>query len=568
MYSRCDRPSLKPDPLQKMKNATASPGLFSLRVFCLFLSLLGCIPLSAAEPADSQIKGAMMDIEKYEAQFAGQTSSNASTVNRTLKLLGLTRERLDSSPNKSDPSWLEADARLTVLTQHLQSLANPSSANPAPGPAPTITAPQPAQPVAGAQMISQQRVRIQKLIRDIASATETMDQNGVGPFQDAAYVDQQNAILARFKESLALYSEFPNDSDVVEAAGAVSKFENMIAFGRGQAEKQLAGLGDVQAKLKALDQQLQRVPDAPQWPYEGDAVKQWLVTIAKAREAAAANLQQLAVIRERAHLPNQPGTVGEGAPYDMQDVSRLENGFRGNVARIDQSLEGFSANLDLQVSHVPDTLGFVEGLDPASGHDQSNSLLGAGAPDEMRRRLAETRQFMAVAVGYDQLLGREQLAAHTEMLARVDAAIAAFESKRARALELVRMPKAASTDKSLVSIARETLQNPDYEVGPIKRLVINTEKVHREKETSDTEFDKVDVSLSGNVTLSGTKTTWFYSWDEFQVATAEPVGNTHFIFHNTLKYFTSGATTTPLNRWILAARIQGSEIPEANINRD
>lgn len=175
---------------------------------------------------------------------------------------------------------------------------------------------------------------------------------------------------------------------------------------------------------------------------------------------------------------------------------------------------------------------------------------------------------MTVAVGYDHLLGREQLVAHSEMLKRVDGAIAGFETKRARALDLVRMPRSASTDKSLLSIARETLKNPDYETGPIKRMVVNSDKVHREQETSDIEFDKADVSLGGTVTLSGTETTYHYSWDQFQVATAEEVEGTYFIFYNTLKYYTSGSTTTPLNRWILSGRIQGSEIPEANIDRD
>jgi hypothetical protein len=342
----------------------------------------------------------------------------------------------------------------------------------------------------------------------------------------------------------------------------------MIAFGQDHATKELAGLGDVQARLRAFDGQLQRVPEPPEWPYEGNAVKEWVVAIAKAREAAAVNLQQLAVIRENAHLPDQRGTVGEGAAYDLQDLNRIDAGFRGNITRVDQSLEQFSANIDLQVSQVPDTLDYVAGLDPANEHDQTNSFLGPGNADELRGRLAKTRQFMTVAVGYDQLLGREQLAAHSEMLKRVDGAIAGFETQRARALNLVRMPKAASTDKSLLSIARETLKNPDYEVGPIKRMVVNSDKVHREQETSDIEFDKADVSLSGTVTLSGTETTYRYSWDQFQVATAEEVGGSYFIFYNTLKYYTSGSATTPLNRWILSGRIQGSEIPEANIDRD
>ena len=98
---------------------------------------------------------------------------------------------------------------------------------------------------------------------------------------------------------------------------------------------------------------------------------------------------------------------------------------------------------------------------------------------------------------------------------------------------MVRMPKAATKDSKLMKIAKETLASYDY-VGNIERMVINSDKVTRSEETSEIDFDDADVSLSGTITLSGTKTTYFYEWEQFQVATAEPVGNKYFIFYNTL----------------------------------
>lgn len=135
-----------------------------------------------------------------------------------------------------------------------------------------------------------------------------------------------------------------------------------------------------------------------------------------------------------------------------------------------------------------------------------------------------------------------------------------------KALERVRMPKVATQDPALTAIARETLGKYDY-VGDIKRLVINTKKRHQTKETSEDKYDDVDVSLSGTITLTGTKTTYFYEWDEFQVATVEPVGEKHYVFYTTLKHFTRGASTTPLNRWIISNRLQSVEIPEDNIHK-
>ena len=141
-----------------------------------------------------------------------------------------------------------------------------------------------------------------------------------------------------------------------------------------------------------------------------------------------------------------------------------------------------------------------------------------------------------------------------------------FEKSYEKAQSLARMPEAASKDKKLIKIAKETLANYDS-VGDYKRIVINADKVHRSKETSTTKFDDIDVSLSGDVTLTGTETTYFYEWDQFQVATAEPKDGRYYIFYNTLKYFTSGSSTTPLNKWILSGRIQGIEIQEENIDK-
>ena len=150
---------------------------------------------------------------------------------------------------------------------------------------------------------------------------------------------------------------------------------------------------------------------------------------------------------------------------------------------------------------------------------------------------------------------------------KVTATQQGYEKNYTKALELVRMPPAASDDSDLEDIAAETLSNYE-DVGEIERLVINADKRHLTKETSEAKFDDIDVSLSGDITLTGTETTYFYEWDEFQVATAEPVGDKYYIFYNTLKFFTSGASTTPLNRWVIAGRFQGSEIPKDNIDRD
>ncbi len=219
-----------------------------------------------------------------------------------------------------------------------------------------------------------------------------------------------------------------------------------------------------------------------------------------------------------------------------------------------------------ELRHVAGTLDGVDALDPVDHQDQANACLAAGAEEEMHARLEREARIADAAVQLDERLGRDSLAARQSLAQRVAQTRAAYDAKRRHALELVRMPRAASDSQELVAMARETLANPDYEVGEIARLVVNADKVKREKESSEVDIDDVDVSLSGKVTLSGTETTTRYVWEQFQVATAEPVGEKFYVFYNTLKYFTAGAATTPLNRWLLSRRIQGSEIPQDNID--
>ena len=210
---------------------------------------------------------------------------------------------------------------------------------------------------------------------------------------------------------------------------------------------------------------------------------------------------------------------------------------------------------------------FYNEFDPSDRQHQSTHFLSAGRADEIRAELAQDYVTVSEAASYAERLNHDTYEGRMSVLEQVRSATDQYEANYAKARELVRMPKPASTDSELIGIAEETLANYE-DVGEIKRLVVNLDKRHLSKETSESEFDDIDVSLSGTVTLTGTKTTYFYEWDEFQVATAEPVGDKFYIFYSKLKFYTSGAETTPLNRWIIASRIQGNEIPEANIDKD
>lgn len=118
----------------------------------------------ASEPADNSIKAAIADVDRFEKQ-AQSMRPGASTAKRTLKLLGLTEGRLNSSTNKAHPSWIETNERLQALKQRLTDLAagKTPGAPPAKSAAPTRSGSQPtttkkAPATTNAASASEQRV--------------------------------------------------------------------------------------------------------------------------------------------------------------------------------------------------------------------------------------------------------------------------------------------------------------------------------------------------------------------------------------------------------------------------
>jgi len=545
------------------------------------LFLLSSVAL-AETSMDRNVKSALDDISKYEEQFLSKSKASKPTIKRTLKLLSLTRQRLDSVDDQSHPAWIEADQRFNNLQDHLNLLLDPSSAPPARAASSNSSSPSQAATKAktqkktassssGKQMISQQRVRIKKLNRDIQSATGSLDKAGPKPFQDPAYVAQYEKRLANFENMLSRYQEFASDPDVVNTRVSLDKFAKFIGVGKDHAAKEIAALGPVQDTLKSTEAKIRQlvVHPAPQHPYQNGDLEKWVRNLATTRKTAIQIYKPLPEIAKRAWLPNNRQTVQQGAPYDMNDVKRLDHSLRGIVGKIDQSVKEHTLNVNLAVEHAAKDLEFYQTMDPDNPQHLSNHFMRKGRVDEVRAALAKTTTTVSEALSYARLLKQDSVEQRTTLLKKANDVSAQYEANYKKARGLVRLPEPASTDSDLMEIAKETLSNPKYDyVGDIKRMVINAEKVSRTKKTSEASFDKIDVSLSGKVTLSGTETTYFYDWDQFQVATAEPADGKYYIFYTTLKFFRSGASTTPLNKWIISSRLQGSEIPQENINLD
>lgn len=100
-------------------------------------------------PADNAIKSVRQDLTRFEKQAKGLSPARKANIKRMQRLVKITRGRLNSSPNKTHPSWIETDARLSRLEKGLETMlaGKPPAPAPAAAPAPARTA-KPAAPAA------------------------------------------------------------------------------------------------------------------------------------------------------------------------------------------------------------------------------------------------------------------------------------------------------------------------------------------------------------------------------------------------------------------------------------
>ncbi len=99
-----------------------------LGLWFFFLLGLSISPIViATEPADKIIANAQTDLERYESQASALTPGRAANARRMLKLMNLSYERLESSGNRDDPSWIEVNDRYLSLQKQLENLINPAA---------------------------------------------------------------------------------------------------------------------------------------------------------------------------------------------------------------------------------------------------------------------------------------------------------------------------------------------------------------------------------------------------------------------------------------------------------
>lgn len=417
-------------------------------------------------------------------------------------------------------------------------------------------------------LVSGERVRLQKMVRDMDSAIQTMRQGGAQPFQDPAYLQKWQQSAARYENQLQRYPQV-TDPDVQAATAKLAEYRQVITGFQQQGDAQNAALGDVQSQLAAIESAL-RQHRAPAWlpaPFSEQEAQQWVNIAATAKQTAQQAQAKLQNIAAQAHLPNNPGTVQQGAPYDKNDVNRLNNFAASIVSDVDNAVAQTQQNMKTRFEAQDRELEYYRKLSPEVEKDRLNAYL---AEDAEVRILAELDRQSAVAsslANYQQAFGQ---AVHPTIQGRIDE-IATLRTRyaddRAKALGGSRLPTPVSEDPARLAIAQQILSEPDYAFGEHGPIVLTTpEIVEREKEVSRAEIKEVDISISGDITWSGTETTWQYRWQEFKFATPikdDETGNWH-IWWITAKNYSSGWERTPIGQWVSGKATKGSLIPKEN----
>lgn len=417
-------------------------------------------------------------------------------------------------------------------------------------------------------LTSGERVRLQRMVRDMESAMQTIDAQGLASFQDEAYVQRWRDSIERYRNDLLRLPQ-DDDPDLQAATTKLAEFEAVVAFGAREGARQAAELGDVQGTLAGIEREL-RANRPPQWlpaPFDDDEALRWATTAANAKLGAQQAVEQLERIRGVAYLPRNPGTVGTGASYDIQDVDRLLNFADATVRAVDDALQETVANLGTQFNAQDRELEYYRRLDPENPSDRMNAFLQEGAQEriygELDRQLAVTQSLAA----WQRAFGAEPGEAIRARIEEIESLRGRYAAQRLQAIGDSRLPEPRSTDPDRLAIARAILAEPRYGFGEHGPVVLTTpEIIQRERQVSRAEIKSVDVSLSGNVTLEGTETTWHYRWDEFKFATPirEVESGDWHIWWITAKKFSSGWEGTPIGRWVSGAAIQGDLIPEQN----
>lgn len=493
------------------------------------LALAVLVPLLAAAAAaqDPLVQQAASRITRVEQAEAKLQAGDQKTANQLLADLAWAQKRLNGVVQKQ-ADWQAAADRLAAVQQKITAKASAGKPPAAEG-APTYDP-----------------AKLAQLDKEVGHAVANFGMLSRKHLQDPFRVGTCEKEIANFERRLA---EFPaDDAEVQKVAAKFDGYRTKFTSTMQQLAKDQAASGDVQKHLEQVRAKYKddAVPGELSYPYSEEQLRAWAADIVRLRDTDIP--QDLAFL----------GEAAQNAAVDQQAVSSLTHWLRDLRDRtIATSLFKVADRLRGELKHGLDYAQWILDTDPGDKNQVSNRILGKGRFDENMTRLRELRHAVAMQTLHDELIGGGVQPERAAQAKKVDEAIAHLQKLAVVTLDAVRMPKAATDDPELAAIAAATLKQPGYGVGDWQRLVVNTEKVRHESREAWIRPGTVTTTVSY----------YHYVWDQFQVTTAEKVGDTVWLFANTLKRYESGDPTKKVGSWILSQRFELTPILPENVDK-
>lgn len=503
-------------------------------------------PVQLAQAESPVVTQALQDIARFEGLAAAMVPGDKAAGRKYMTDLGAIGTRLRTAP-ASDPRLAGAVERFNALQKKVVDTANAAPGT-APGAAPpTAAGGAPAPAAAPARLTSSDQARFNRVQGNIRSLAQRVEGANLQTLLDEREVTALRNSVANNRGDL---DGFPADAQgVAEEKANLDAVAAKLDAKLADAKAKGGALGDVEAQLTAMEARVRANPVPSPQAFKPEA----------GPEAAGKLVQSLVAIKAESVADAATLDKLTAAGIKDQRIDRLRAWAGAERQRqVDETLRAVGQANDAAIARGLEAANFHAATDPAQQDHRANRLLGDG------RRAAALAEFdrglaaVDTAAAIDAAQARKDGPDRAQQKQTLTAARAAYEQKHRVAVGLVRVPPAGMTDEKLLVAAREALADPKTGAKPAKRMVVNSKQVERKEKR------EADINVG---TVTTTATIYHWIWEEYQVTTVEAVGDQHYLFYNTLKFFQQGAPTTPTNRWVLADRFQGEPILAENIDK-
>lgn len=475
---------------------------------------------------DKLVQQALDRIAKVEKLEPSLKEGDVATANRYINDLNYAAKRLKAAYDKTTSHYKDAVKRYEAVVAKIQTKARAGTPPP--------------KPAEGYDL-----EKLRQLNKEINAAFENLKILSVAHMKDPYRRNSVAKEIEGFTERLAAFPK--GDENVGIVTSNLANFKNLYEGALAKLAKDEAAMPEVLAKLDVLRAKYDRknLPVQPELPLTEEELRLWVNQIARWRStelpADLAFVQQL---------------QGNSAA-NQQTVSSVLNMIGSTWPRyLDEMEFGMRDKAYADAFRVEEYCDWILEIDPTDRNQVQNRILGEGNFDGNVQRLRTYQNGVKIAALWDELMKVQDGPDRRAQAAKVEKAMAYLQKLAVDCLDQVRMPKAASTDEALLKIAAETLKASDNKVEGWERMVINVDKERREKR---------QAYVRGESANSASIEYYHYIWDQFQVTTAERQGDKVWMYATTFCNYSSGGSTTPLNRWFVSARIQLTPILPENI---